>query len=126
MKSKQKMNDETFRELCLAHAAGALGQVQQSRLVQALANADEERLVLFAEAVIMAQALLPASRQGDPVIVTVMHPSGKLGSGALGSGAQGNGGMQGNGVQGNGIKDARPASRRSNPIQAGMRRHQAA
>ena len=45
------MDDRAFRELCLAHALGALDAAGEAALFQALETADEARMLAFAEAV---------------------------------------------------------------------------
>jgi hypothetical protein len=60
------MDKETFRELCMAHALGALEGRDADLFQRALAEADEERMAIFAEAVALAQNLSLAAPAAEP------------------------------------------------------------
>lgn len=60
------MDKETFRELCMAHALGALEGPDAALFRDALAHADEERLAIYAEAVALAQNLSLAAPAAEP------------------------------------------------------------
>lgn len=60
------MDKDIFRELCMAHALGALEGKDALLFQEALAHADEERLAIYAEAVALAQNLSLAAPPSEP------------------------------------------------------------